>query len=214
MLRIMQHHTIYSALLFTFSLAACAGEPARNWPEQVGKVLEEGTNKPIPGAIIVARWQGQTSSIADTRTTCYHVETATTDEQGIYRTTPWDEGFRHGVIHGKVVSIKVYKAGYEESDLTYDKIRSYRQNIYYLKYFKGTKGERLEYLKKLALRVCGSDEESKKITPFNKAILNEAKVLAETKADMKIINHLRYKVDRVELGGKESGKRIGEGRYR
>ena len=133
MFNLRPHLYLYSVLLFVLALSACAGDPPRDWPEQVGKVLAEGTNKPIAGAIIVARWQGQTSSIADTRTRCYHVETVTTDEQGIYRTTPWNEGLRHGVIHGKVVSIEVYKAGYDESDLTYKTMRSYRQGIYYLK---------------------------------------------------------------------------------
>jgi len=45
-------------MLLAIPLTACAlsGEAIE------GRVLEEGTNKPIPGAIVVVRWIGRTTT--------------------------------------------------------------------------------------------------------------------------------------------------------
>ncbi|MGH8766817.1 MAG: carboxypeptidase-like regulatory domain-containing protein, partial [Burkholderiales bacterium] len=68
-------------------LTACAlsGGPV------VGQVVEEGTHKPIPGAIVVVRWRGDLPGFADSRTVCYHVASTVTDEAGRYRIPAWSK---------------------------------------------------------------------------------------------------------------------------
>lgn len=99
-----------SLLIFSvIALAACASA-GKTWSEQTGVVLDEETKEPIEAAIVVARWIGSISQLVDSQTTCYHVETATTDAKGRYRMPAWTK------IPGKVghneVQFTAYKAGY------------------------------------------------------------------------------------------------------
>ena len=178
-----------------------------------GRGLEEGSQKPVADAFVIVRWQSRVAAgFAGGETACYHVELVKIDKNGNYKTPFWwSPGWHSPFDHSTAVN--VYRAGYKESPLTYEE-HSYLQGVYYLKPFKGTREKRLEYLKKLAIHGCGTDEESKKITSFNRALLEEAKEIAKTKADMKIVNSLRAVLDLVELGGEETQRRIGEGRYR
>lgn len=59
------------------------------WFEQNDFVLDEDTHQPIKGAIVVARWVGTISALVDSQTTCYHVESTTTDAQGRYQLPAW-----------------------------------------------------------------------------------------------------------------------------
>ena len=80
-----------------------------------GLVLEEGANKPIEGAIVVARWFGEDWIPMHTSSSCFHVETATTDESGRYKiyNTALKVGYR--MYKSPIINIKVYKAGYQDS---------------------------------------------------------------------------------------------------
>ena len=75
------------ALLLTLPFSACAlsGEPVN------GKVLEEGTETPIPDAIVVVRWQGRVSSLVDSHGVCVHVDSTVSDSQGRYKFTQWNK---------------------------------------------------------------------------------------------------------------------------
>src|SRR5687767_5886900 len=63
-----------------------------------GKVLEEGTDKPIEGAIVVVRWSGALSAFVESRPVCVHVDTVTTDAQGRYRFSSWRKSWEGGVV--------------------------------------------------------------------------------------------------------------------
>ncbi len=104
-----------------------------------GRVLEAGSNNPLAGVIVIALWEGwQTMGGADSQTQCYHVDTATTDAQGVYRIK---EG-PFSLLRDKHVTLNVYKPGYIRSP-EYFKQESYRRGIELMKIFKGSSEERL-----------------------------------------------------------------------
>lgn len=174
-----------------------------------GKVLEENTHKPIPGAIVVVRWVGLVSSWVDSQHVCYHVETATTDEEGRYQTKGWSQSLNYSVKFDRM-EIDAYKLGYGRPSKL-----SQVKEIEYLAPFKGTRGERLAYLGNFSGMQCGvTGDYAPKLIPLYKVIYEEAKQLAVTKEDKKLaINRLRD-LEEMEFGYDKSWenwrKRIGE----
>lgn len=138
--RFIKMPLVLAVLLMAQPLTACAlsGGPLE------GKVLEEGTNRPISGAIVVARWEGYVSIFpAETRNVCVHVASTTTDDQGRYHFPAWrKEAHIKGVKNLKPL-ITAHHPGYQWSE-------RYEKGVEYLKPFTGTREERLGYLQKSA----------------------------------------------------------------
>ena len=89
-------------LIFTGCATAVSGLPI------TGQVIEEGTNKPLPGVIVVAHWLGTVSGFGGHGgTSCRHVETGTTDEQGRYRLAFWEDRGPTVVYSYKVTSVRL-----------------------------------------------------------------------------------------------------------
>ena len=196
-------------LVASLPLAACAlsGEAIE------GRVLEEGTNKPIAGAIVVVRWMGDTTSgswLVESRTSCYHVETATTDGQGSYRTKPWRQPqHKDYTVKFNRIAIDAYKPGYGFPDKL-----SRTTEVEYLSPFKGTREARLDYLRSLSGKECGSQHDyAKKLIPLYRALYEEARAIAVTPIEKHIAGGLHYSLDRLEVGEVESLKRLGAGEY-
>lgn len=157
-------------ILSLITLTACVSA-GKVWPEQTGFVLDEDTREPIEGAIVVARWIGTLSLLVDSQTTCYHVETATTDAQGRYRMPAWTK--MPGKVGHNEVQFTAYKAGYVHT-------RTDRATgDQYLRRDKQGAKERLEYLDHLMTSVgCRDAGESEKyLYALREAIYFEAKVL-------------------------------------
>ena len=91
------------------TLTACVSA-GKVWPEQIGIVLDAESREPIEGAIVVVRWIGTISALVDSQTTCYHVESATTDAQGRYRVPAWTK--MPGPVRHNEVHYTAYKPGY------------------------------------------------------------------------------------------------------
>lgn len=105
--------SVFVAGLVASVIVGCALAPAHEIPAQTGRVLDEETQQPIEGAIVVLRWQGVgTKAFVDTQTVCYHVESAESDVNGRYTTMPWKEESRYRDLSMKQVLPTVYKAGY------------------------------------------------------------------------------------------------------
>jgi len=151
------------------SLAACSIGASRHWSEQTGTVLEEGNNKPIDGAIIVARWEGWISALVDSQSVCYHVEEADSDSTGHYRIPEWTK--LPGKVHHYEITYTVYKAGYRY-------VRS-GDGVHYLEPDTGSVEERLEYLDSLVRSVgCfGAGKSERNSYVMLKAVFYEAKKL-------------------------------------
>src|SRR3990172_7500957 len=155
-----------------------------------GRVLEEGTGKPIPDAIVVVRWEGRVSSLADSHGVCVHVDSMVSDSQGRYKFTRWSKSSKVGPVFNVKSIVTAYKPGYELSQEYFDK-QTYRKNIYPLKLFAGTREQRLEYLLKFIGMECGPYEEyRKKLIPFYKALYEEAKSIAVTGEDKKMVESI------------------------
>lgn len=73
-----------------------------------GQVVDATTGKPIEGAYVVAQWASN-AGIADSRSICYHVETAVSDKSGRYRISGWIGGKVY--MMDTVVITEVYKNG-------------------------------------------------------------------------------------------------------
>lgn len=166
-----------------YVLMACATPASESAVE--GYVVEEGTNKPITGVIVVGHWLGTVSIVpADSRTVCRHVESATTDEQGHYRLPNW-EGKEPNLTYS-------YKRGYERSE-QYFRTKAYLEHKDILRPFEGGKEKRLDYLEKVSrASACPDAGHSKRnLYPFYRGIFAEAKALVETDEDKRTLQWIR-----------------------
>lgn len=188
-------------------LNACAysGVPVK------GTVLEEGTDKPIPGATIVVRWEGTAFSFADTQSICIHVESTLTDDKGHFRIPAWRASVEPAGVHGLKPLITVYKLGYEEyRPPGYVRTKEFKQNIRYLRPFTGGREERLRKTAGAAVS-CGSAGESKKnLLPLYQKLYADAAPLVVTKNDRLIVNGLLRQIDLIVLPYEEVLKRADE----
>ena len=185
-----------SLLLLPLTACGLSGGPLE------GRVLEAGTNKPIPGAIVVARWQGTYSQIVDSQDVCYHVESTTTDAQGRYQIPAWKEKSKGLMFSAGPWLIDAYKTGYETYwPAAYSATEDYKRNIRYLKPFTGTKAERLKYLiQMLSAANCPlAGSSSRNLYPMYKAMYEEAKTISVTPENWKSVDILRQEAAEVAV---------------
>lgn len=196
------------SLLLLLPLTACGLSSA----SISGKVLEERTDKPIPGAIVVVRWIGRTTSgsmFVEARDVCYHVETAETDEKGIYRIKAWSQPqHKDYTVKFNHMVVDAYKPDYGFSSAV-----PRNDEDAYLAPFRGAGQERLAYLKRLfGATSCGAQNESEKnILPLLKALYEEAKAYGGDKKpapnEMSFTESILYDIEIIELGFEEAEKR-------
>lgn len=177
------------ALLVTTQMAGCgmAGIPF------TGQVIDAITGKPIEGTIVIAMWTGA-SGLVESRSVCYHVETATSDKDGQFHIPGWINPAGPFALRRHVFTI-AYKPGYEgEQGKRYfvDKID--------MELFKGDKHERLEYLESAVSHECFNDDYREQLIPYTKAIYEEAVSLQATPGDMAIVKSIKYHLDVLEAG--------------
>lgn len=186
-------------------LTACAttlsSEPIQ------GQVLDEGTNNPISGAIVVARWQGHLASWGHGKTVCYHVLSTTSDENGHYRLPAWKKNITEDWqknIRPENVLIDAYKPGYALPTAPSQK----REDVL-LKPFTGGRGERLAYLERIeyATRCPSAKESEPNLLPFYRVMHEEAKSLVITKDDQKVADGFLSNIEMIELGYDAAMKR-------
>ena len=198
----MRHTAAFLLIGLTMvPLTACARSLSGDTIE--GKVLEQVTNKPIPGAIVVARWEGH---VGYTGTVCYHVESAITDERGVYRTAAWKGPSPYGDINYRRQNILAYKLGYEWSTvLPKDPLV-----LQYLKPFTGTRGERFQYLFHIgqSIAACRSPEAGQRnLAPLYRALYEEAKSLAKSREELDFADGFLWQTEYLDLGPEEADKR-------
>ena len=192
------------ALLVALSLAGCVRMPTWFAPTFGGQVVEQASGQPIAGAIVVGLWEEERSAYVHSRIHCIRAESATTDAQGNYTL------LRPG---GDLPNqLYVYKPGY-----------FYFATVHLLapipllpapvglRPFSGTKEERLNDLLQLdANTTCGSAGETgsePNLLSLRRAMYGEARNIAQTKEDQKAVDHLLYKVEKIELGSRSAQDR-------
>lgn len=200
------HTTCLDRILFILplvvSLSACgfSGGPID------GVVLEEGTNKPIPGAVVVARWTGNNwSGLVHSQTTCYHVETSVSDERGRFHIKYWSDRQREKsfFVNEREVLVSAYRPGYGLPARP-------SQNVgeVLLAPFSGGREERFRYLIRTYGSGCGaSDGSDKNSVPLLKAQYEEAQGIAQTPEEKRKLEFLLYGLETTEIGFEEAQKR-------
>lgn len=126
-----------------FPLTACG----LSWPAVTRQVLEEGSQKPIPGAIVLVRWHGYVPAPGHAQQVCALVMSATTDDHGRYYLDGWSKASNMGPVLGLHTLVVPYKAGYE-----YAAHLSQQRGTEYLARATGTEDDRAAFL----LRVLGN----------------------------------------------------------
>ncbi|MEX2164322.1 MAG: hypothetical protein WD823_08780 [Sulfuricaulis sp.] len=156
-----------------------------------GKVLEEGTQQPIPSAIVVARWQGHLASWGHGKTVCYHVLTTTSDERGHFHFPAWKKDITEDWqknIRPEDVLIDAYKPGYGLPTAP-----SQKREIVLLKPFTGTRGQRFQSLWR-NFRATGchaAGRSARNLYPLYKATYEESKPLAATDEEKRLLQIMR-----------------------
>jgi len=160
-----------------------------------GKVLDEATDEPIEGAIVVARWTGHLAGWADGKTVCYHAESTVADKSGNYYLPRWwdtnTEAWQRKV-KPEDVYITAYKPGYIWSEKR-------GKGIKYLKVFKGTRAERLEFLKYLGLTCNNAGKSMRNLFPAYKWRYEETRKIAITREDKKLVKLFRRNAARAAV---------------
>jgi len=173
-----------------------------------GKVLEENTGKPIDGAIVIVRWKGYVSAIVDAQTVCVHVESATTDKRGNYKVSGWSKPSTMGPVFDVKPVVSAYKLGYGLPGNPAQK-----DEDVCLAPFKGTGGDRLVYLERVARSGgCDSAGESRRnLYSLYEALYYEAKTNAAKEEDLQWYRRVAAKISvgvSDQLTHAENEKRI------
>lgn len=160
-----------------------------------GKVVEDGTNKPIAGAFVAALWEGIVSVPGHAHQVCVHIEGAITDANGKYKFDRWSKS-SSGFVSDLEPDVTSYKAGYGWPDHT-----SQKREVELLTPFRGTKEDRLKFLLRVvsATRCASAGSSSKNIYPMYKAIYEEAKSIAVTAEDWQTVDILREEAARAAV---------------
>ncbi len=197
-------------ILLTLPLTACglSGEP------QQGTVIDAATDRPVEGAIVVARWIGHAATWAHGRTVCYHVESTTSDKAGRFHIPEWKKAYSEDWqknISPRYVDITAYKPGYQFSPRQIGE-ESELKGVFYVEPFTTRSSKRLDYLTTLsATTVCGEARESNSnLLLLKKAIYREATAVAETPQDRGQVEIIRFGLESLEFGGVEALKRMTE----
>lgn len=178
---------LFAPLFLPLTACALSGDAIE------GKVLEEGTKRPIPGAIVVARWLGNLFAFAESQTVCVHVLSTTTDAAGKYRFPAWRKKSDIGWVRSVHPVVIVHKTGYEAHlPPGYGRTEEYRKYIRYLKPSAEMSAERLRYLLHLSGMIdCHSAGNEKSLVSVYKTLYDEAKKITSSDEDKYVLQAIR-----------------------
>ena len=111
--------------------------------------------------------------------------------------------------------IDAYKAGYETYwPPGFGSSEAYKKNVRYLAPFKGTSGQRLEYLLRQNEATGCAEAGSSSVNRLNleRNLYDEARSIALTNEDMKAVEILLFGLESHQFGSMEALKRMSERR--
>ncbi len=191
---------VITALYLTGCLGTLSGGPVR------GQVIDASTRRPLAGAIVVVRWEGNISgSFVDSKTVCYHVETTTTNADGNYDIPRWSKTIVEdweGGIFGKDYQINAYKPSYQWAP-----IQPGARDIIFLQPFGGTVEERIKSIWSSGVMCTSAGESKKNLLPLYRGMYEESNRLAVSAEDRKYVNAILNIIDTIELPYEEALKR-------
>lgn len=176
-----------------------------------GKVVEEGTNKPIPNVIVVVQWVGNLWAVVESQTVCVHVLTTTTDVQGRFHFPGWAKASTIGPVTGVEPSITVYYPGYTLVRITPPPsserfsshghpLEPYPLGLFgikpatlYMAPFTGTRKERLEHLWRIfsATGCHSAGRSARNLYPLYESVYEESKHMAVTEEEKQKLRLMR-----------------------
>ena len=167
-----------------------------------GEVLEEGTNKPIAGAFVVAAWMGQAYNPVQSASVCYHAEIVTTNEKGRFRVSEFS-GNLNPLIVQRDRLLDVYAPGYNVSPNSL-----FEAGKYFMTRRTGTKEEQFAQVKSASTYDC-IDSLDRRLLPMYRASYQERASLAVTdKQKRTVISGTLWAIERIELGEAAAGKNL------
>src|SRR5207249_10156071 len=160
-----------------------------------GQVLEEATNRPIPDAWVVVRWDGGGGSMFGHGSTYgVHVEVTRSGADGRFKTKPWKEEVSTKL--SPIYLMYAYKRGYERIDTqkAIDRVEA-GDNRIFMKPFNGTREERFAYL----LSDRPTTGWGRATLPVSQAIYAELKQLTITDAERQQLHRYAILASRSTL---------------
>jgi hypothetical protein len=163
-----------------------------------GQVVDAETRKPLAGAHVAFLWESPITSTVitghDSRDICYHAAAVQTGADGYFQIDAWRTWSNYDVHNVEPTGV-VYTPHYVPYFVVFSispngEAVEHDAQRYELKPFAGTRRQRLETLfRGLANHDCLNGGESQKsLYPMLKAIHTEARQVAETPDDMRVVS--------------------------
>jgi hypothetical protein len=166
---------------------------------KAGTVIDKATGRGIPGAVVVATWEGSIAAYVESRSVCYKFEVAQTDERGHFGISAVTEDL-NPLLSNRRREIVVLARGYQMSP-TYD---SESEEVP-MEPMRGTPSEKFKALPRTRAGGCEGDE--KALLPYLKALHQAMIELATTQQEKLEAADLRYQIDLLEVGKQEARRR-------
>lgn len=160
-----------------------------------GQVIDGSTNRPLPGAIVVATWEGDIASFPESRRTCYHVASAKSDDQGFYRVPGWKKNITakwQKNLVGTQVHLLAFHTGYTHGYRVLDGTR--KEDIpFIMSPDKRAREARLEDLWTIfsSMSCDQGGRSGQDLLPLFEAVFYESKKLATTDKDKQTLKLMR-----------------------
>jgi len=158
-----------------------------------GRVVEEGTGKPLAGVVVRIHWFGSKSVIVDANTVCYAADVLVTAADGTYRIPEWS-GSLDPFIIGRQRSVGFYKPGYRTI------ARSDNEALVTMG--RRDPGERERNFKDVERYLGGPycDLSAEKKLKLLKPVHEELSQWAQSPAERETLRHIKYSIDLLEHG--------------
>ncbi len=146
-----------------------------------GRVIDVDTNLPIADAIVVARWQKSSLSLADSTSYCIHVETTVSGEDGRYYIARWWQ-FPPLLGFDGLTGMDAYRPGYESVHSHTTEAERRPENVY-MKKFVGGDDQRFAYIARRVFSGMGctsAGSSRRNLHPLLRTAIAEAKSLKST----------------------------------
>jgi hypothetical protein len=163
-----------------------------------GRVVEQGTNRPVEGAFVAATWNGQTWNPVQAATTCYHIELRQTDAQGRFHVSDFS-GNWNPFISDRQRSVSVYAPGKTVLDARDD------DTVFTVGPRAGTREEQFAKVTIASISTC-LDATDKRLLPMWKAYREELASLAVTMDQKRRVLDILARIDEIEVGREQASK--------
>lgn len=185
------------AVLVFVSLIGVAGS-ARG---ENGIVLDKSTKRPIPNAIVVAVWNGETTQFVQRQGECYKAEFTQSDGQGRFSVSGFSGNF-NPMLWNRHRDVFALASGYRMAPS-----RDPSGLEVLMEPQTGTNSERIQRLPRFGPLACGNDSGDQ--APYLKEFYREVADLATTPEEKTQASNILYMIEANELGEAEAARRLG-----